>query len=81
MWILLTLFYGLAKGARDGIKKKALEKSGVMEVLFLHTALAFLLTIPFSGDIYLIEPIYYFWIFLKSFVIFLLTLVFIHKIT
>ncbi len=71
MWILLTLFYGLAKGARDGIKKKALEKSGVMEVLFLHTALAFLLTIPFSSDIYLIEPIYYFWIFLKSFVIFL----------
>ena len=71
MWVLLTAFYGLAKGARDGLKKKALEKGGVMEVLFLYTALAFLLTIPFSRDIFGIPPIYYLWIFIKSFVIFL----------
>ena len=30
MWIALVVFYGLAKGVRDGLKKKALEKSGVM---------------------------------------------------
>ena len=42
-----------------------------MEVLFLYTALAFLLTIPFSRDIFGIPPIYYLWIFIKSFVIFL----------
>ena len=71
MWVILTAFYGLAKGARDGLKKKALEKGGVMEVLFLYTALAFLLTIPFSRDIFGIPPIYYLWIFFKSFVIFL----------
>ena len=71
MWVILTAFYGLAKGARDGLKKKALEKGGVMEVLFLYTALAFLLTIPFSRDIFGIPPIYYLWIFIKSFVIFL----------
>lgn len=70
-WVLLTAFYGLAKGARDGLKKKALEKSGVMEVLFLYTALAFLFTLPFSKDIFGIPPIYYLWIFIKSFVIFL----------
>ena len=71
MWVILTAFYGLAKGARDGLKKKALEKGGVMEVLFLYTALAFLLTIAFSRDIFGIPPIYYLWIFIKSFVIFL----------
>lgn len=71
MWILLTAFYGLAKGARDGLKKKALQKSGMMEVLFFHTALAFIITIPFSHDIFGIPPIYHLWVFCKSFVIFL----------
>lgn len=70
-WVLLTAFYGLAKGARDGLKKKALEKGGVMEVLFFYTALAFLFTLPFSKDVFEIPKIYYLWIFIKSFVIFL----------
>ena len=70
-WVLLTAFYGLAKGARDGLKKKALEKGGVMEVLFFYTALAFLFTLPFSKNVFGIPPIYYLWIFIKSFVIFL----------
>ncbi len=71
MWVLLTAFYGLAKGARDGLKKKALEKSSVMEVLFFHTALAFLFTIPFSRNVFGIPLVYHLWIFIKSFVIFL----------
>jgi uncharacterized membrane protein len=71
MWIALVLFYGVAKGVRDGIKKKAVEKSGVMEVLFLYTALSFVLTIPFSSDVFSMPPIYYIWIFIKSFFIFL----------
>ncbi len=71
MWVALVLFYGVAKGVRDGIKKKAVSKSGVMEVLFLYTALSFILTIPFSSDVFSTPPIYYIWIFIKSFVIFL----------
>lgn len=71
MWIVLTAFYGLAKGARDGIKKKALQKSGVMEVLFFHTALSFLMTVPFSHNVFGIPPIYHLWVFIKSFVIFI----------
>lgn len=71
MWVVLVLFYGVAKGVRDGIKKKAVEKSGVMEVLFLYTALSFVLTIPFSKDVFSIPPMDYIWIFIKSFVIFL----------
>ena len=34
MWMLLTLFYGLIKGGREIVKKKAIEKSTVFEVLF-----------------------------------------------
>ncbi len=71
MWVALVAFYGLAKGARDALKKKALQKSSVMEVLFFHTALAFLITIPFSHNVLGIPAIYHLWIFVKSFVIFL----------
>ena len=46
MWILLVGLYGLIKGAREVIKKKALGKSGVMEVLFMYTFLSFLFVAP-----------------------------------
>lgn len=36
----------MAKGARDVIKKKALTRNTVMEVLFVYTFLAFLCCIP-----------------------------------
>ena len=71
LWIGLVVFYGLAKGARDGLKKKATQQSGVIEVLFFHTALAFLMTIPFSHNVVGMPSIYHLWIFIKSFVIFL----------
>ncbi|MCQ2424310.1 MAG: EamA family transporter [Clostridia bacterium] len=70
-WIWLVLFYGTGKGVRDAFKKKALTKSGTMEVLFFYTALSFLLTIPFAGNIFGMPKIYYLYIFGKSFVIFL----------
>lgn len=71
MWIGLVAFFGLAKGAREALKKKALQQSSVMEVLFFHTALAFLITIPFSHNVFGIPPIYHLWVFIKSFVIFI----------
>lgn len=71
MWIPLVLFYGLAKGARDAIKKKALEKSSVMEVLFFHAVIALILLLPFSKGIFAVDGIHHVLIFLKSFVIFI----------
>jgi len=71
-WILLVLFYGLAKGVRDVIKKKALTKNTVMEVLFVYTLIAFLFCIPELPEA--IKPMpnkYFFLIGFKSFVIFL----------
>jgi len=51
MWILLVLIYGILKGVRDIAKKKALTLNGVVEVLFIYTALSFLFTVPTSGEI------------------------------
>ena len=70
MWIYLVLLYGIFKGLREGVKKKALEKNSIAEVLFFHTLLAFLLLIPFSGNVILENPMHYFYIFIKSFVVF-----------
>ena len=70
-WMLLVLFYGVMKGVREVVKKKALKKSTVMEVLFFYSFLAFLFVIPQAKDAVGLEPKYYFYIALKSFVIFL----------
>ncbi|MBO4391557.1 MAG: EamA family transporter [Lachnospiraceae bacterium] len=43
-WMLLVLLYGLLKGAREIAKKKAMEKSTMLEVLFFYTLFSFLLT-------------------------------------
>ncbi|CRZ34424.1 putative membrane protein [Herbinix hemicellulosilytica] len=71
MWILLVLLYGLIKGAREVIKKKALISSTVMEVLIVYTALAFVIILPDSKNAMGINPSFLFWIAIKSFVIFL----------
>ncbi len=73
IWIPLILFYGLCKGIREALKKKAMEKCSVMEVLFFYTFFAFLLTIPFSigHDIFGIGIRYHLVILLKAFVIFI----------
>ena len=51
MWIVLVLIYGILKGVRDIAKKKALTLNGVVEVLFVYTALAFIFTFPTSGHV------------------------------
>ena len=71
MWIWLTLLYGVLKGVREIVKKKALEKNTTIEVLFLYTVLAFLFVLPDAKNAVGLEPKYYFYIALKSFVIFL----------
>ena len=71
LWILLVLFYGISKGVRDGLKKLSMKDSSLMEVLLFHSLLAFLFTVPFSKDIFSMPTVFYFLIFLKSFVIFL----------
>ena len=70
-WIFLVLFYGILKGVREVVKKKAMTKSTVMEVLFVYTFLAFIFVLPQAKDARGLEFKFYFYIALKSFVIFL----------
>ena len=69
-WVLLTLVFGIGKGFREGIKKKALEKSSTFEVLFLYTLLGFLFVIPTAKDVFSIPWQYYFFILIKATLVF-----------
>lgn len=71
MWMWLVLLYGVLKGFREIVKKKALEKNSTIEVLFMYTLLAFLMVVPDAKHAFGMELKYYFYIALKSFVIFL----------
>ncbi len=70
IWIGLTLFYGLAKGAREICKKKALMKSSVIEVLFFYTLISFVVVIPEVRNAAGLTLKQFGLVFLKSFVIF-----------
>lgn len=69
--MLLVLFYGLSKGAREIVKKKAMTKNTVMEVLLFYTLLSFFMVIPQAPQAGGLEGRFYFYIALKSFFIFL----------
>ena len=70
-WVFLVLAYGIIKGFREIFKKKALEKSSTIEVLFFYTFISFILVLPemkgaFSTDFSTLAVVA-----LKSFTIFL----------
>ena len=71
MWIWLVLLYGVLKGVREIVKKKALEKNSTIEVLFMYTFLSFVMVLPSAGKAVGVESRFWFYIALKSFVIFL----------
>jgi drug/metabolite transporter (DMT)-like permease len=66
LWITLVVLYGLLKGVRDVIKKKALEKNTVMEVLFAYTLIAFLFVTPTAKSAIELKPVYIAYICIKS---------------
>lgn len=70
MWMLLVLVYGVLKGCREIVKKKSLEKSTVMEVLFLYTFLSFLMLTPEIPRVGKLELKLLLPVALKAFVIF-----------
>lgn len=70
MWILLVLFYALLKGLREIIKKLAMTRNTVMEVLVVYTLISFIFVIPIAPFAFGMEPKFYFFIAIKSFAIF-----------
>ncbi|MCR5760465.1 MAG: DMT family transporter [Sphaerochaetaceae bacterium] len=71
MWIALVAFYGIAKGIRETIKKKALETNSVLEVLVVYTVISFIFCLPQAPQAMGLEGIQYLWIAVKAFFVFL----------
>lgn len=71
MWMLQVLLYGLLKGTREIVKKKSLNRSSVMEVLFFYTLFGFLFVCPDAGNAGGVQAEHMILVAVKSFVIFL----------
>lgn len=71
MWIALVCFYGVLKGIRDVIKKKALEKNTAMEVLFFYTLISFVFVTPEVKNAFTVDYHYIGFIMIKSLIIFI----------
>lgn len=71
LWIPLVLLYGVLKGVREIVKKKALEKNSTMEVLLMYTMLSFIIVLPEAKAAMEMDPRFYLYVAMKSFVIFL----------
>ena len=70
-WIIFIIIYTVAKSLREITKKKALGLNSVPEVLFFYALTAFILIIPFSGNIFAITIKQLLFVFIKSFFIFM----------
>lgn len=71
MWIGLVCLYGVLKGVRDIIKKKAMEKNSAMEVLFFYTFISFLFVTPSMKNALSIDFHYIGFVMIKSAIIFI----------
>ena len=71
MWMLLVLNYGVLKGTREIVKKKSLQRSSVMEVLFFYTLFAFLFVCPDAKNAVQMDMHFLPAVAFKSFIIFL----------
>ena len=71
MWIALVSLYGVLKGARDVIKKKALQKSSAVEVLFFYTLLSFIFVLPEIGTAMAVDGHFLGYVAVKSVIIFI----------
>lgn len=71
MWIALVSLYGILKGIRDVIKKKAMEKNTAMEVLFFYTLVSFLFVAPDTKNAFSLNFHYIGFIMIKSLIIFI----------
>ncbi|MCR5255094.1 MAG: DMT family transporter [Acetatifactor sp.] len=70
MWMFYVLIYGILKGTREIVKKKSMEKSTVMEVLFFYTLFAFVMVLPDAKNAGNVPDGFMKWIALKSLFVF-----------
>lgn len=70
LWIILVLIYGIIKGMREVLKKKALERNTTLEVLLMYTILSFLIVTPEIRHAGGVEPKVLLFVAIKSLAIF-----------
>lgn len=70
LWVLLILVYGIFKGLREALKKKAMETNSVLEVLFFYTLFAFIFILPFSKDVFSVSLKFHLALLSKALIIF-----------
>ena len=70
-WVWLVLGYGVLKGVREIVKKQAVRRSGVLEVLFFYTLFSFVLVLPDAPNAMGVTAGQMLLTLLKSFVIFI----------
>lgn len=71
IWVFLILLYGIIKGIREVLKKKAMETNSIMEVLFFYTLFAFIMIIPLSQNVFEVGYKYHIALLCKAGIIFL----------
>ena len=71
LWIIFVAIYGILKGLREPIKKKALERDSLLGVLFVYTFIGFLMVIPTAKDVFNVPLEVFGLVFIKSFSVFL----------
>lgn len=69
-WVFLVLLYGLLKGGREIVKKKALQVNTVMEVLVAYTTLSFVMVLPSAPQAMGLAPVQYVWVAIKALFVF-----------
>lgn len=69
-WVIFALAYGILKGVRELLKKKAMEKTDRTQVLYFYIVLSFLFVIPFTSRCINVNPLFLLPIAGKSLVLF-----------
>lgn len=69
LWIIFVVIYAVLKSSRDCIKKSALKRSSLYEVLFFYTLIGLIFSLPSLSDALTLSPKYIFFIFIKSAVV------------
>ena len=81
VWVGLVTLYGILKGVREILKKKALGRNTVMEVLLMYTLLSFLILLPTAPKAGGLSAPEYAAVFAKSFIIFVAWLCSFHALS
>lgn len=69
LWVIFVIIYGVLKSSRDCMKKAALKKSSLYEVLFFYTLIGLCFALPSLPEALKLAPTLIFYVFIKSVVV------------